>query len=145
MSERVNKRLEFYPMTEKLIIGRLETANLPSFGLINKTVKIDSGAYTSSIDVIYVRMENGILHVKFEAETAEMTFTKYKIKRIKSSNGIIQERYIIKGTIQMGGIDYSTPFSLTDRSGMRNPILLGRKLLNKHFLIDTSKTFLLGK
>lgn len=132
-------------MIEKLTIGRLETANLPSFGLSKKTVKIDSGAYTSSIDVIYVRLENDILFVKFEAETPEISFSKFKVKRIKSSNGIIQERYIVKGTIQIGEINYSTPFSLTDRSGMRHPILLGRKLLNKYFLIDTSKVFLFGK
>jgi hypothetical protein len=32
----------------------------------------------------------------------------------------------------------NTEFSLTERRGMRYPILLGRKLLNKRFLIDTS-------
>lgn len=136
------KHLHF-PGMDKRIIGRQETADLPTFGLMNKTVKIDSGAYTSSIDIVNVRLENDLLFVLFEKGKEEVLFKKYKVKRVKSSNGIIQERYVIKGTIRLGDIDYNTPFSLTDRSGMRYPILLGRKLLNKHFLIDTSKKNLL--
>lgn len=125
---------------DKLIIGRQEKADLPTFGLTNKIVKIDSGAYTSSIDVVSARKENDTLFIVFEKDGEEKEFKKFKVKRIKSSNGIIQERFVVKGTIRLGNQEYETPFSLTDRSGMRYPILLGRKLLNKFFLIDTSKT-----
>lgn len=128
---------------DKKIIGRQEAADLPTFGLMNQTVKIDSGAYTSSIDVVSVRNADDTLFVQFDKKSEEKAFKKFKIKRIKSSNGIVQERYVIKGTICLGGNEYTTPFSLTNRSGMRYPILLGRKLLNKYFLIDTSKTNLL--
>lgn len=128
---------------DKRIIGRQETADLPTFGLMDKIVKIDSGAYTSSIDVISTRLENDELYVLFENNGEEKVFRKFKMKRIKSSNGLTQERFVIKGLIRLGGEEYNTPFSLTDRSDMRFPILLGRKLLNKHFLIDTSKTNLL--
>lgn len=124
---------------DKLLIGRQETADLPTFGLLNKTVKIDSGAYTSSIDIENIRVEDDKLYVLFEKGKEEIAFKKFKVKRVKSSNGIIQERYVIKGLIRIGNIEYNTPFSLTDRSGMRYPILLGRKLLNKYFVIDTSK------
>lgn len=128
---------------DKQIIGRQEIADLPTFGLMNQTVKIDSGAYTSSIDVVSVRHTDDGLFVLFDKESEEKIFNKFKTKRIKSSNGIVQERYIIKGTIRLGEKEYTTPFSLTNRSGMRYPILLGRKLLNKYFVIDTSKTNLL--
>jgi hypothetical protein len=36
---------------EKITIGRREVANLPQFGLMHVAVKVDSGAYTSSIHV----------------------------------------------------------------------------------------------
>jgi hypothetical protein len=36
------------------------------------------------------------------------------------------------------GRKIKTEFSLTERKGMRFPILLGRRLLNKRFIIDTS-------
>lgn len=135
--------LIFPHFMDKRIIGRQETADLPTFGLMGKIVKIDSGAYTSSIDVVSARVENNELYVLFEEGSEEKVFRKFKIKRIKSSNGITQERFVVKGVIRLGGEDYTTPFSLTDRSGMRYPILLGRKLLNKFFLIDTSKVKLL--
>ncbi|TXI83801.1 MAG: ATP-dependent zinc protease, partial [Crocinitomicaceae bacterium] len=47
-------------------------------------------------------------------------------------------RYFIKCTIELLGRKIKTEFSLTERKGMRYPILLGRKLLNKRFIIDTS-------
>lgn len=130
-------------VVDKLILGRREVADLPTFGLKQEVVKIDSGAYTSSIDVVTIRLENNCLFVQFKKGHDEIKFEQFKLKRIKSSNGITQERYIIKGTIVLGGITYPTLFSLSDRSGMRYPILLGRKLLNKYFIIDPSKSNLL--
>jgi hypothetical protein len=44
---------------EKILIGRRETARLPDFGLENVQVKIDTGAYTSSIHVSYCKENNG--------------------------------------------------------------------------------------
>jgi hypothetical protein len=64
---------------------------------------------------------------------------------VKSSNGIVQERYFIKTHIILGSVNIKTEFSLTKRQGMRYPILIGRKLLNKRFLIDTSLKYTLNK
>jgi hypothetical protein len=36
--------------------------------------------------------------------------------------------------------EFLTDFSLTRRNGLRNPVLLGRKLTSKRFIIDTSMT-----
>jgi hypothetical protein len=60
------------------------------------------------------------------------------MKKVKSSTGQEQMRYFIKCTIEILGIHFITEFSLTERKGMRFPILLGRKLLNNRFLIDTT-------
>lgn len=133
---------------EKTIIGRREIANLPQFGLNHVDVKVDSGAYTSSIHVSYckeVELENATLlevifldenHSAFDNE--KHYFQEYRIKKVKSSNGHEQLRYFIKCTIELLGRKIKTEFSLTERKGMRYPILLGRKLLNKRFIIDTS-------
>jgi len=133
---------------EKTIIGRREKANLPQFGLNHVDVKVDSGAYTSSIHVSSckeVEMEGAILlevifldenHSAFDNE--KHYFQEYRIKKVKSSNGHEQLRYFIKCTIELLGRKIKTEFSLTERKGMRYPILLGRKLLNKRFIIDTS-------
>ncbi len=137
--------IKYHLMPDKKlkIIGRKEIANLNEFELYHVPVKIDSGAYTSSIDVVSIQKENDRLCVQFVKNGKFFFFDTYKTKRIKSSNGAIDERFIIDGEIELGDVTYKTPFSLSDRSGMRSPILLGRKLLNGNFVIDTSKVKLL--
>lgn len=132
----------------KKIIGRREIASLPEFGLLHVDVKTDSGAYTSSIHVSHCKLVNQndkqVLEVIFlDAQHKSFNpnphyFESFRVKKVKSSNGHQQERYFIYCTIELLGEHIRTEFSLTERKGMKYPILLGRKLLNKRFLIDTS-------
>ena len=136
--------------TNKRIIGRKDLVSFPSFELKNVPVKIDSGAYSSSMHCQSIEIiefdGKELLRVVFLDPAIsgytgkEVIFADFKTKVVKSSNGIAQERYFVKGTVQLFGESYETVFSLTERTGLRNPILLGRRLLNKRFLIDTSKT-----
>lgn len=133
---------------EKQIIGRREIANLPEFGLDHVDVKVDSGAYTSSIHVSHCKevetADGKQLEVIFLDEkhasfdNVKHYFSTFRIKKVKSSTGQEQMRYFIKCTIEILGRKIKTEFSLTERKGMKYPILLGRKLLNNRFLIDTS-------
>lgn len=135
---------------DKFIIGRKDCVTFPSFGLIDVPVKIDSGAYSSSMhcSMIQLMQIDGIncLEVIFlDAATPGYTgrverFFNFKRKIVKSSNGVAQERFFIKGSISLFHQTFETHFSLTERTGLRIPILLGRRLLNKRFLVDTSKT-----
>lgn len=133
---------------EKVVIGRREVADLIEFGLSDVQVKIDTGAYSSSIHVSHCQENNGILEVKFldDLHAAYMDrifyFKEFRKKRVKSSTGQTQERYFIYVKIHMGGKIVKTEFSLTERNGMRFPILIGRKLLNKRFIVDTSLKYI---
>jgi hypothetical protein len=135
----------------KSMIGRREWASLPEFGLKNVKVKIDTGAYSSSIHASLIEEKDGVLSVVFldsnhpDFQNNPFFFKEYRRKKVKSSNGIVQERYFIKTYIVLGSVKIKTEFSLTQRKGMRYPILIGRKLLNKRFLIDTSLKYTLIK
>ena len=134
----------------KKIIGRKDLVSFPGFELENVPVKIDSGAYSSSmhcqsIEVVEFDEKEQLRVVFLDSGISgytgkEVVFDDFKTKTVKSSNGIAQERFFVKGTVRLFGQTYETVFSLTERTGLRNPILLGRRLLNKRFLIDTSKT-----
>lgn len=137
-------------VVEKKILGRKDLVSFPGFELENVPVKIDSGAYSSSmhcqsIEVVEFGEKEQLRVVFLDSGISgytgkEVIFDDFKTKIVKSSNGIAQERFFVKGTVQLFGKTYETVFSLTERTGLRNPILLGRRLLNKRFLIDTSKT-----
>ena len=138
-------------MTEIRIIGRKDKADFPMFDMFNVPVKIDSGAYSSSIHCSSVcevkKNENeSFLEVVFLDESytgfklGKKVFTSYKKKKVKSSTGYEQERFFVRIPIILFGETIETDFSLTTRNGLKSPVLIGRKLLNKKFLIDTSKT-----
>jgi hypothetical protein len=132
------------------IIGRKDKADFPSLEIKSLDVKIDSGAYSCSIhcDQVEVLEIEGkvVLEVIFlDKDHPKYTgkkhyFEDYKIKKVKSSTGYQQERYFIPLELKLFGESFVTDFSITSRNGLRNPVLLGRKLLNKQFLIDSSKT-----
>lgn len=134
---------------DKILIGRTDIIDLPEFGLVDMEAKIDTGALTSAIHCSRIKLVKsgdkeyisfmipgstvaGVKGVKFK--TAD-----FKQRNIKSSNGHMECRYVIKTKVAMFGMKIKTEFSLTDRSDMKYPILLGRKLLRKRFLVDVSK------
>jgi len=51
----------------------------------------------------------------------------------------VQQRYVIKTDIQVFEKVIHAEFSLSDRSDMRYPVLIGRALLNRHFIVDVSR------
>jgi len=130
----------------KITIGRIEQADFIELDLMNIDVKIDTGAYTSSIHCHDIQEVSNQLHCHFldKAHPAynhkKLIFDHYNITVVKSSNGIAEPRYKIFTKIQFGAKKYSISLTLTDRGEMRYPVLIGRKFLNKKFLVDVSLT-----
>jgi hypothetical protein len=133
---------------EKKIIGRKEKISLPALGLQLVWAKIDTGAYTSSIHAEQIREEEfegkkvlafQVLlprHPSFSGKTVR--FEKYREKKVKNSFGQAETRYLIETTIRLAAETYTAEFTLSDRSSMKNSILLGRKLLRNRFLVDVT-------
>jgi hypothetical protein len=66
----------------------------------------------------------------------------HRKKVVKSSNGSREERFVVKTKVQLSDKLLTAELSLTDRSEMRYPVLVGRKLINGRFLVDVSKKYL---
>jgi hypothetical protein len=130
------------------VIGRQDFVNLPEFGLKRIEAKIDTGAYTSAINCSRLKLTkvDGVPTLTFylsghrihEHKARKFSTTSFKKKKIRSSNGVTEERYIIKTTVVMFRKRINAEFSLSDRSKMKFPILLGRKLLSNRFIVDVS-------
>lgn len=125
------------------MIGRYDRADFPGLHLNDISVKIDTGAYTSSIHCDNIKEEDGVLKCTFLDEEhplyngKEYTFTDYDIVFVKSSNGMVQKRYQIQSTINLFNRTFKISLSLSARQEMRFPVLLGRKFLTKKFIVDT--------
>jgi hypothetical protein len=127
---------------EKIVIGRFEKADFPLLDLENISIKIDTGAYTSSIHCDNIVEKEDLLYCTFLDEEhplyngQEFIFKNYDIVFVKSSNGIIQKRYQVQSTIIIFDKVFKISLSLSARQEMRFPVLIGRKFLTKKFLVD---------
>lgn len=133
----------------KLTIGRKDKADFPELKLTNISCKIDTGAYTSTIHSHDIKeiIIDGEKYIEFqlldpshpkyrEEKLKTKNFTK---KNIKNSFGITEERFVIKTIIKIFENEYPIELSLSERSDMKNPILIGRTLLNNRFIVDTDQ------
>lgn len=69
------------------------------------------------------------------------TFPVYKIKKVKSSNGQIEERVIIRVKTHFFGQKTNIQLSLTNRSEMKYPVLIGRRFIADKFIVDVSEMY----
>jgi len=133
----------------KVIIGRAELLHFLDFEIADIPAKTDTGAYRSAIHATNIKLiENG-LRLKFDVlgghpVCGELSQTiivdKFKKVGIANSFGDREERYEVWLKIKLGPRIFRASFTLADRSKKIYPILLGRKLLNGRFLIDTQET-----
>ncbi|MBU2915380.1 MULTISPECIES: ATP-dependent zinc protease family protein [Reichenbachiella] len=127
-------------------IGRKDKIDLPEFQLFEIDAKIDTGAYGNALHCHHTKIEkrNGVDTLSFQIldpdhpdyEGQVFYTSKFSEKSVKSSNGELEHRFLIKTEIVLFGETTEIEFSLTDRSNMRNPILLGRTFLSGNYLVD---------
>ena len=127
---------------EKQLIGRIDVADFPTFGFKDITVKVDTGAYTSSIHCKEIEEVDETLQCSFldpthpEYNGRRFTFKNYDITAVRSSNGSVDTRYAVRSQIILFGKTYPITLTLSARDDMRFPVLLGRKFLNGKFVVD---------
>ncbi|WP_046246080.1 ATP-dependent zinc protease family protein [Hymenobacter terrenus] len=135
----------------KRLLGRRELVDFPAFALGGVEAKVDTGAYTSAIHCTDIRIgtdaqQRPVLLVNLldpgheGTDGRALAFTQFALRDIRSSNGEVQERYVIRAVVQLYGEDFEADFSLSDRSDMKYPVLLGRSLLRQgRFVVDVAK------
>lgn len=136
-------------MKEKFLIGRNDRIDLPKLHLYNIDAKIDTGANTSAIHFSYAevvkREGKTMLHFTLldpshpDFNNKEFFVEEFEQRLIKNSFGASEQRYVISTEIVLFNKTWKTEFSLSNRGNLKFPILIGRKLLRKGFLVDVTK------
>jgi len=137
-------------MSNRPLIGRQESVEFLELNLGRLEAKVDTGAYRSSIHCRKAqrikRADQELLSVQFQIgrKRPHGEFKHFTETIVRSSNGIAEKRFVIHTRIRLGKKRYKVSFTLTDRSEMKSPVLLGRKFLSKKYLVDVSRSHLLG-
>lgn len=139
-------------MSEKKIIGKKELISILDLELYNLDAKVDTGADSNALHCDHICIHNGgfvsftlLDEVHDSYHGKKMTLPLYKIKKVRSSNGELQQRPSIQVTVDFFGKKYKTVISLTNRADMKYPMLIGRKFLSGKFLVDVSQEYIATK
>lgn len=141
--------------TELSVIGLREWIALPDLGIASLRAKIDTGASTSSLHASDIQAfeRDGQTWVRFTAHLGTLVQRKHRCeaqllsrKAVRSSNGQVQHRYVIRTTLTLGRQSWPIELNLACRKTMRYRLLLGSKaLVDGHFLVNPAKTYLHDK
>ena len=132
-------------------IGWREWISLTDFKNFYLKAKIDTGAAMSALHATHIKEydSNGSRYVKFRLHQSKT----YKLikkpivgyKTIKNSFGKKQLRPLVNISIKIGNKVIDTPITLTRRSRMTYPVLIGRSALGKNYRINPKRSYLTGK
>ncbi|MGB3553328.1 MAG: RimK/LysX family protein [Jannaschia sp.] len=123
-----------------IVVGWMEQVSLPSLGLLDIKAKIDTGARTSALhaDRIETYELDGAEWVRFRVQhdgartRRTLEHPVHDSRAIKNTSGIPEERIVIRTALLIAGHKWRIDLSLTDRTNMRSPMIVGRTALSAH-------------
>lgn len=141
-------------MGADMILGWREWVSLPGLGLAHVCAKVDSGARSSALHVDWQEVfhRDGVEWVRFGLHPAAAAAAGNAVEApvfarrpVTDSGGHVGERVFIRTQLQLGGLTFDAEINLTSRRAMRFPMLLGRTALADRFVVDPSRSFVLGE
>ncbi len=141
------------PMSSPLptVAGWIETVTFPDQGL-TLDAKLDTGAKSSSIDVTDVERfkRKGKTWYRFtmrgaDGKTVAVEQQTGRVARVMRAEVKDTRRPIVRLKVCVAGHVVETDFTLTDRTGQKFPVLIGRKFLASRVLVDSSRKYIFAK
>ena len=138
-----------------LPIGWKERLDFPDWGLKRVRVKIDTGACTSALGASgyeLVDVDGGrivrlrlALNRRRPEQTAVIEAPVVRMVHVTNTGGGREERPMIETMIRLGPVTKRIRLTITSRSAMRFPMLLGREALAGSFVVDVGRRDLLKR
>jgi len=140
---------------EKAIIGWREWVSFPDIGIDKIKAKVDTGARTSALHAFNIEQftDNGQQMVRFKIHPLQKDNDYIVVceavvidtREVTDSGGHCEKRFVIETAITIGNETFSVEATLTDRDTMKFRMLLGRTALEKRYIVDSSKSYVLSK
>lgn len=131
------------------VIGWVEFVGLPELRLRHIKAKIDTGARTSALHTAETDVfeRDGIewvrFHVQMKNTDPERWFEAvvHDRRNVKNTSGVPEERIVIRTPLKMAGKSWPIDVSLTDRTNMRLPMIIGRSAFKgRNIAVHTRRT-----
>lgn len=140
-----------HPSRSRDVIGWREWVALPDFGVPRIKAKVDTGARTSVLHAFRAHefVEADTLWARFEIHPEQRSSRDSRTviapvvehRRIRSSNGSVQNRPVIRTTLEILGQQFTIDLTLTNRDEMGFRMLIGRAALRRRFLVDPTRSY----
>lgn len=142
MSKKTTARTAFLPR-----IGWREWIRLPDLDPEPFKAKIDTGARTSALHALNQTpfQRQGKPWIRFRLHPNSDQWCEAPLfdhRRVRNSGGQEEERYVIHTRAAFDSQSWPIEVTLTNRSTMGFPMLLGRIAIRNRFLVDTGRSFL---
>lgn len=131
------------------VFGWREQVSLPEWGIGRLRAKLDTGARSSALHVedyeeLDVQGEDATPTVKFHVlvgpreapRRVEVVTPVVGHRVVRDTRARPERRPVVRTRLVCGPLDTEVEISLTDRSGMNFRMLLGRKTLAGHAVVD---------
>jgi hypothetical protein len=138
----------------RVIAGWREYVTLPALGIGPLVAKLDTGARSAALHAenIEIYEKNGHCRIRFDVrldshskkvKTCDLVLSDER--RVKNTGGRSELRQVIETDLKLGGIIWQAQITLTDRTDMGVPMLLGRNTIKERFLVHPGRSFVLSR
>lgn len=132
------------------MIGWREWVSLPELGVPWIKAKVDTGAKSSSVHAWDIELDDDVvrfnLHPLQDDESIVIAAVARLVehREVRSSNGEVDVRPVIRTPAVVRGQRFDIELSLTSRDEMGFRMLLGRSAMRRRFIVDPGKSFVGG-
>jgi hypothetical protein len=129
------------------LIGWRERVRLPELGIGPIIAKVDTGARTAALHAEDIRILGRTVWFKVpvNGRTHHCHLPYRGEKRVKSTSGHSSTRVVVETVIRIGTLDIPAQITLTDRTDMGVPMLLGRTTVRGHFVVHPGRSYIVSR
>ncbi|MGH6906712.1 MAG: ATP-dependent zinc protease family protein [Aestuariivirga sp.] len=130
-----------------VLIGWRERVRLPAIGIGPIVAKIDTGARSAALHAEDIRVAGTRVSFRVSVNGRDHHCTMRIVgrRRVKNSSGYSEARLVVETDVEIGDHTFTTEITLTDRTDMGVPMLLGRASIRSRFAVHPGRSFIISR